>query len=182
MSIPHYGSITDLDHILAKTISYEDAVDRGWRKKILLPIVPAYPILNSHVLGEAIKNDFCNNMEWNYYRLYDEIYPYTDLPVYNVSNLCPLPESQSCNIPKVVDAWTNYRPGLVVWNTHGWPAGAVDILDSASAAYLNDDYPSMTFQVSCNNSWPEEPDNLAYSILRNGGITTIGATRISFGG
>ena len=45
---------------------------------------------------------------------------------------------------------------------------------------LDDTHPSFTFQASCNTAWPETSGNLAYALLREGGICTIGATRESW--
>ena len=46
---------------------------------------------------------------------------------------------------------------------------------------MNDYYPVHTFQASCQTGWPEDPDNLAFSLLKNGAITTIAAVRNSNG-
>ena len=45
---------------------------------------------------------------------------------------------------------------------------------------LHDDQPALTFQASCLNSRPEAANNLAYSLLMNGAVGTIGATRESW--
>jgi hypothetical protein len=53
-------------------------------------------------------------------------------------------------------------------------------MDLSHAATLDDSYPGFTFQASCHNSFPEVTDNLSYSLLQNGCIGTIGATRVSW--
>ena len=45
---------------------------------------------------------------------------------------------------------------------------------------LDDDHPSFVYQCSCLNAYPETPTNLAYSILKQGGIATVSATRVSW--
>jgi hypothetical protein len=178
--IPYYGTITDLDKILAKSITYANATDCGWRKKILLPMVPSDDVSPGFPLGERIKTDFCMPNQWSYFRLYDERNTSSGYPIADVVSMLPPPESRSCTEPKVLDAWTSDAFGLVVWFTHGFDTYAVDVFSSQNTVNLSDSRPSMTFQNSCNNAWPEEPNNLAYKILLNGGITTIGATRVSF--
>jgi hypothetical protein len=44
---------------------------------------------------------------------------------------------------------------------------------------LNNSYPSFVMEVSCNNAYPENPNNLAYSLLKNGAVVTVASTRVS---
>ncbi len=44
---------------------------------------------------------------------------------------------------------------------------------------LDDAYPSFVVQVACQNAYPEAESNLSYSLLENGAIGAVGATRNS---
>jgi hypothetical protein len=48
------------------------------------------------------------------------------------------------------------------------------------AAMLDDTHPSIAFQTSCLNAWPESSNNLAFTLLQNGCVGTIAATRVSW--
>lgn len=55
-----------------------------------------------------------------------------------------------------------------------------DFWRSGDCAQLNDDHPSFVFQVSCDNGYPETTNNLGYSLLKQGAITTLSASRVSW--
>ena len=67
-----------------------------------------------------------------------------------------------------------------MWLTHGNQTQAEEIIDTNNTYRLNDSYPSVVYQGSCQNAWPENSGNLAFRILQRGAITTVGATRDSF--
>ncbi len=167
--IPCYGNISDLDAILAKTITYETDPDPAWRRSVLLPMRPSDDDTPGFQLGEAIKDDLLTVKNWPYHRIYDDDF-----------GLNPPPETTPCTEPIVTDIWTADPFGLVVWWTHGNITYASGVMSTGAAANLNDAYPAFTFQASCGNAYAEDEDNLAYALLRNGGIVTIGATRTSW--
>jgi len=169
--IPYYGSIGDLDAILQKLIDYElewpdDAV---WRHDVLLPMEPSDASTPGYHLGEQIKTDAVVPEGWSYHRIYEENY-----------GLTPPPETTPCNVTNVTNVWSAGTFGLIVWWTHGWDQGASDIMDTGHVPSLNDNYPGLTFQCSCDNSHPETTNNLSYALLKNGAICTVGATRVSW--
>ena len=55
-----------------------------------------------------------------------------------------------------------------------------DVMDLSHAATLDDDHPGFTFQCSCSNGTPEASNNLGYSLLKNGCISTVSASRVSW--
>jgi hypothetical protein len=120
-------------------------------------------------LGEAIKDDVLLPLGYNSCRVYDEEY-----------DLNPAPEYTPCNVNNVTEAWTGNNFGLVAWWTHGSPTYAADIMDLSHAAMLDDLHPSFIFQCSCLNAYPEVSNNLSYSLLKNGAVVTVGATRVSW--
>jgi hypothetical protein len=86
----------------------------------------------------------------------------------------------------VPDRWARRDFGIVFWWAHGATQAAYVYCDlsafmqSIDAAKLDNSHPSHTYQGSCDNGYPEDPNNLQYAILKNGGITTTGSTRISW--
>jgi hypothetical protein len=170
--IPFYGNFDDLDNILAKLIAYrEESSETGsWRNNVLLPMKSSDASTPGYQLGEAIKDNILSPKSgWDYHRVYDQEY-----------GLTPLPETVPCTIANVTDEWKSSLFGAVFWWTHGSSSLAVDVMDPTHAAALNDAFPAFTFQCSCSNSWPEYATNLSYSLLRNGAVGTVGATRVSW--
>ncbi|MFC1596255.1 C25 family cysteine peptidase [Candidatus Margulisiibacteriota bacterium] len=169
--IPYYGSISDLDDILTKTIAYEksNTSEINWRKKVLLPMKPSDDDTPGYQLGEEIKDYVLEPKNWNYHRVYDENY-----------SLSPPPETVPCTLANVKSAWNGSNYGAVFWWTHGNEYLAADVMDLTNAATLDDSHPVFTFQSSCSNSYPEYTSNLTYSLLKNGAVNAIGATRVSW--
>jgi hypothetical protein len=167
--IPYYNNIDDLDKILNKIVLYEnsDARSSSWRSKVLLPMKPSDKHTPGFHLGEAIIRNAADPAGWKSTRVYEHNYGVN-------------PENTPCSYASVLHTWKNDNFGLVIWWTHGGSSGAEHILENSHTQFLDDTYPSFTFQVSCSNAYPEYTDNLAYSILKNGGISTIAATRESY--
>lgn len=166
--IPYYGSISDLDSILVKIISYENITKEasGWRENVLLPMKPSDDSTPGYQLGEAVKNDILPG-GWGYTRIYDQNY--------GVS-----PEKTPCTTTNVTNSWNQGNFGAVFWWTHGWYTSASDVMDLSHASTLDNSHPSLVFQGSCMNAHPESSNNLSYSLLKKGAIATIGATRYSW--
>jgi len=170
--IPFYGNYTHLDGILAKLIAYTDEApdQQAWRKKVLLPMEPSDGSTPGYHLGEAIKNSIVVPMgDWGYHRVYDDDY-----------GLSPAPETVPCTVDNVTNAWNGSEFGAIFWWTHGSAQSAASVMDLSHAATLDDGYPGFTFQCSCLNAYPEDSSNLAYSLLRNGAVNTVGASRVSW--
>lgn len=170
--IPVYNNnFSVLDRILGKIIDYEtDPGNLNWRRKILLPMKPMDKNTPNWHLGEAIINDFANTAGFTSYRIYEADYSPTGGPT---------PENWPCNFNNVVNEWQNTY-GMVTWATHGSATSAASVVDTANVPLLSDTAPSFTFQASCNNGSPENTNNLGYFLLRNGGIATISASRVSW--
>lgn len=169
--IPYYGSASDLDGILQKTMAYATTPvgETLWRRRALLPMEPMDRRTLSYHLGEAIKDDGLVPQGFGCYRLYDGYYG------------LPQPaEHIPCDSSPVLSAWQSERPGLVFWMTHGSSSGASGVFYNSLCSSLDDAYPVFTFQGSCHNGYPERDYNLAYSILRQGGVGTVAASRVSW--
>lgn len=175
--IPYYGSISELDAILGKSINYEHYTISSWgsidwRKKVLLPGEPLDEAEPGYALGEGIKNEILSRLGWPSHRIYDEDY-----------GLVPPPEATPCNYTNVTEVWngtavgSDGQFGLVEWLTHGSATDAIDVMNTTYVSSLKNTYPSFVFSASCNNAYPEVPGNLMYKLLVNGGVCCIGATR-----
>ncbi len=172
--IPHYGVMADTDAILQKTIDYETATDTDWRRNTLISIVPLDENMHCYNWGEQVKADLLEPDAVSSDRAYRDGYGHT------VTNydILPPPEFPASAYPATV--WSQGQYGLHIWSTHGWSQGASGIVGSTDTPNLNDNYPSTTFQGSCETAYPYHDNNLTYMILKNGGIVANGATRNSY--
>jgi predicted outer membrane repeat protein len=167
--IPYYGSISELDAILARIVDYNTQTPTAaWRRNVLLPMKPLDDSTLGYQLGEEIAHELAAPEAWSYHRIYDDTY-----------GLEPPPESWPCVTDTVVDVWGSGAFGLVVWCSHGNEWGSSGVIDVSRVPELNDTYPAFTFEASCSNAAPEVTDNIAYELLKHGAINTIGATRVS---
>jgi hypothetical protein len=123
------------------------------------------------VFGESIKDEILIPAGWSHHRIYrDTIIDgcQTDSP----------PETaitdETCGTA-FSEIWGAGRFGLVIWYAHGNSGGS--LISNRQTSLLNDNYPSFTFQVSCLTGSPEDPNNLAYSLLRRGAVCTVAPTR-----
>jgi hypothetical protein len=165
--IPVYDNdYAQLDEILRKIIDYEtDPEPIGWRETILLPMVRMNDITTSAGLGEVIKSQIATPNGFTSYRIYEPDSGFS-------------PELTPPTITNVKNEWKNGY-GMVTWHTHGGQDGASHVMDTASLGVLDDSKPAFTFQGSCHNAYPENPDNLAYSLLKHGAVATVAGTRMT---
>ena len=57
----------------------------------------------------------------------------------------------------------------------------ITFLQSSDMPLLETDQPAFFYQSSCHNGYPENPDNLGYSLLKNGvAVSTVAASRVSW--
>jgi hypothetical protein len=167
--IPVYDQdYTQLDDILNKTIAYQYSPDTSWRRSVLLPMKPFDQATPNYQLGEQIRAELCEPNQLLYHRIYEENY-----------GCSPDPESIPCTEEKVLAAWENPF-GLVAWVTHGSESIASDVLTNTSCSLLSNRRPAFVMQGSCNNGFPEDSDNLGYSLLKNGAVATVSASRVSW--
>jgi hypothetical protein len=169
--IPVYDdNYTQLDLILDKIIKYEtDPMSISWRESIILPMKPLWDDTPCYHLGEGIRNDYALAQGFSCYRIYEENYN------------PPTPELWPCTVDNVKNEWMKGY-GMNVWTTHGSSTGAGGVFSSDLAPELDDSKPSFTFQASCLTGYPENSNNLGYALLKNGAVTTVCASRVSFDG
>jgi hypothetical protein len=179
--IPVYGGdYATLDSILSKTIAYETGTSPISRRRLLFAAVrldPGNPAASDYQLGEALKG-VATGLGFSTYRIYESdfgIVPPPECPAINPRSLDP---AAPCNM---LGRWANGGgAGLVVWSTHGWVWSASGLIASGDAAGLHDETPAFTFQGSCMNGYPESPTNLGFSLLKQGAIATVSASRVSW--
>jgi hypothetical protein len=183
--IPVYsGAYLTLDSILQKTIDYEQSYgDTAWRKSILLPMGFQAAGYDGAQLSEQMKDDFLISEGYTYWRQYQQGTAYaTDNSIYTS-------EQELRGDYVVRDRWSANDYGIVCWWGHGSsvhtevgysPNWDGDLFRNTYCSFLDDAHPAFTYQCSCTNAYPEVSSNLAYSILKQGGIATVSATRVSW--
>ena len=172
--IPYYGVISDTDSILQKDINYETGVlGYDWIKKAMLTMANSDPG-NANLLGEQIKNEITVPAGFVTTRLYDQ-------------TVSPPPDVTPLSKAEIINRWNTHQ-GFHLWAGHGNSyafytkngESFYERFSSSDTGSLNNNYPSFTFQSSCSNGDPMDPNNLAYSLLKNGAIATISASNTSY--
>ena len=166
--IPNYGNTDELDHILQKIIDYGSTVPPSWRYHCLLAMKPLDINTPAYQLGEQINSNILSDSGFTSTRIYDSTY-----------NLSSPPDITPCDYSPVQYAWLK-GAGLVFWMTHGSINTASGIIYSNMCTSLDDSMPSIVYQGSCNNGDPEDSTNLGYSLLKQGAIATVCASRVSW--
>lgn len=192
--IPVYQNVPDwwktLDSILEKTIIYEDSAYVTWRKRALLPMSFSDATTDGAYLAEAMKTGYLNAAGYESYTLYQRFLYWGPGVGTCYSNFS---SNQNLLSGAVVDHWKNKAYGVVTWHAHGgidatgigYSACSLgNLISSAEAATLNKytlpgKYPAIVFSASCYNGYPENADNLGYSLLKNGAIAVISSARMS---
>jgi hypothetical protein len=181
--IPYYGSITDLNNVLQKTINYETETSTAWRKSVLLPMSFSDASTDGARLAEQMIYDYLSPKGYSYYRFYQQgsacsaaISIYTN------------DEELRANT-RVRDRWASNPVGILCWWGHGSVTAAAcgysgcsdgNFFTSAYCSNLNDYQPAFTYLCSCTNGYPENASNLQYMQLKRGAIASCGATRVSW--
>ncbi len=167
--IPYYDNIYALDTLLQKAIDYDNATDTLWRNSAYLAMARLDDDTPMYQCGEQIKNDVLDPHGIDSDRIYEQDF-----------SVSPEYTYQQAPTTDMDDVWASVPYGMVFWCTHGNQTSAQYFIDTGEVPGLNDNYPSIVYQGSCQNAWPENSGNLAYTILKNGAITTVAATRNSF--
>jgi hypothetical protein len=182
--IPVYGSdYSALDDILQKIIDYDnESGNRNWRKNVLLPMCYEAEDYDGAMLAEQMKDDYMSS-NYNVWRMYQQ-----------GTGECGLDSSYSSEQKlrggtMVRDRWAGNDYGIVCWWGHGSKTSAAvgydgcwddNLFTKYNCSSLDDAHPSFVYQCSCLNGYPEETTNLQYSILKQGGVAAVAASRISW--
>ncbi len=222
--IPFYGSYTDLDAFLQKTIDYSSETgDRAWRDKVLIAAaVSNFGPQDNNGDGDAddiedisSASDRTFGADWGQeikslassegfgsYTLYEEEGVYSDGSAYSLT-ACDAP----LTVSNLVSEWQN-QYGFVTWWGHGNETIAYRFCWTSDSAYpnvtgnhpahdettwytlfstsycsqLDDAHPSFVVPVACEVAHPENTNNLAHRLLKNGAIATFAGTRVTWYG
>lgn len=175
-----YGA---LDRILQKTIDYASSTEMAWRQSALLLMGYFNSYTDGAYLAEQMKDDYLNAAGFSTWTMYQQ------------GSVCAAADSVFTSNEElrsgttVPNRWAANDFGIVCWLGHGDQIsvqagydGCSDgrFMRSSDCALLDDSHSSFTYQCSCLNGYPENDSNLQYAILHNGGIGTVGATRVSW--
>jgi len=194
--IPVYSTdYTDLDNILEKMIDYGNESSISWRANILLPMgfQHATGPYDGAKLAEQMKDDYLDPASYSSWRMYQQ----GNGPCGNTSSYTSEEDLRGGSAtPNVKNRWSGAGTpaipndfGIVCWWAHGSATSASvgysgcwdgTLMQSSYCSSLDDDHPAFTYQCSCTNGHPETSNNLQYAILKQGGIGTVSATRISW--
>jgi hypothetical protein len=188
----------DMRHICQRIISYEQ--DNGAWKHSALLLGAISNFENEQQTGDAL-GDNAVLME----RIQQDIIlpnGFSCTTLYEKQGLRP--SELSCDEPLTRETSLLHLSkgyGIVNWASHGsasgsyrrWWSNDADgdytpdlseirceyFITSNDTVVFDESHPSVVFSCSCTNSYPEDPNNLGVTSLKNGAVSFIGATRES---
>ncbi len=190
---PLYGNV---DAIMQKVIDYENAAgDLDWRLSALLPesYTHDYVSMDGSYYGRAMETEFFHPEGFSTWEMYmtgtsgcDSHYT----PDEELTGESGNPFSNRGGV--TYDNWSAQAYGMMWWFGHGnWQGtgigyGSGDCDRDQMFFYtwcedLDNDQPALTFLGSCLNGEPEEEENMGYSLLLEGAVTVVSASRNSYG-
>lgn len=181
-----YEEYTDwvarLDHVLVKSMVYENETDRAWRRSAFLPMAFLDTGSDGAYLAQYMMDDFLSPQGFSTFTMFQQE---ADTPCNSV-----LSSDADLVGGNTAGYWAANPSGLMTWVGHGYGQGAVlywspchggDLFVSSQTPALDDSHPAFTFHHSCSNGLVEVGDNVASELLYHGAIGTVGASRISWG-
>ncbi len=173
-----------LDSILLKTINYETSSDVAWRRSALLPMAFLDVGYDGADLAELMKTDYLEGAGFSTHRLY----------WHGVLSNSQYSSEEELVDGAVHDRWQSQPFGIVALYAHGFARGMAiydetsnsgrgmgGVLESLEIGDLDDNHPAFTFQASCSTGYPEDSNNLGYTLLKNGGVATVSGSRTTYG-
>jgi parallel beta-helix repeat protein len=200
--IPFYGSYTDVNNILTRTMNYDGTCDEEWKQHMLLPMAISN-YANEDRLGWARTDGL--DLPQNVFNNILTPVGMDGTVMYEGEGLSPVSPSayhydMDINEANFISEF-NQGYGTVFWWAHGGNATAyrkywyiddgdgvpeygemnwVGFVDNSMVS-LQTDQPAFFYQASCNNGAPEHWYNLGHSLLKRGAaINTISSTRVSW--
>ena len=204
--LPVYGGDADaLDALLERILARDLESDKSYRHRVLLPAAlfgvaggssAAGGVYAEHQDGAGVMATLHEDLPVSFQE--------QALRIFEGEGLLPSPYTRDLDLSRdtLVEQWAA-GAGLVIWAGHGWYDSVHRVIwnsdtdgdgsgsddEISSPAYLeSSDTPELaaaggafTWQISCDNSWPEDPDNISLSLLSGGAAGTMGATRVSYG-
>ena len=181
------GDINTANNVLQKIMDYDNQANTSWRKSALLPMSFSAPGYDGAPLAEQMWDDFLHGAGYSRWRMYER----GNAPCGDTSGY---PSDQEIRAGTVLPTrWAAHPVGLLCWWGHGNQNNAKvgygtdhadcwdgDMITSYQLAGLDNQHPAFTFQNSCLNGYPENYENLGVSLLQQGAIATVSASRDSF--
>jgi opacity protein-like surface antigen len=183
-----------LDSILHKIIAYENAdiYQEPWRRRVLASTPYMYDGPDDDTIYDIADYKGCEYLRanvappplWEWYRIHSEDY----------SVGADITDKDECTADTTTAAWNDPDDpddgrGVMMFRTHGSQTGASYVFDDSRCTDLDNSKPSFVIQTTSQNGHPEVEfwDGaylypLGYSLLKQGAIATISATRNSAGG
>ncbi len=201
--IPVYNNdYAALNAILQKLMDYQSVPGRqAYRDQAILANSFWGVNYDGANLGHLINQDFLAPNGVAAYRIYSN-YPKPASGTCVHSQVSSLPHEANLGSQTLQNRWASNPAGLMVESGHGnvsvtvagfgyeWTDGngvkhvvdcwRDDVFNSGQAAALNDAMPAFTYHNSCLNGYPESANNIGYSLLRNGAVSTVSASRITW--
>jgi fibronectin type 3 domain-containing protein len=190
--IPVYNAdYASLDSILYKIINQQTIPHRQpWQNNTLMAMTFWGQHYNSAVLGyDLIKNFMTPAAGFSSYTIY--MHHWAPDPCSQISGIDP---NTYMDDWVVASYWSQHPVGLAVTAGHGsfertaigwgtettdcWLPG--DLFNSYQTAYLDDTRPAFAVLNSCENGHPEDTFNMQYALLRQGAVSAVGATRVTW--
>jgi hypothetical protein len=173
------GPYETLDRILQKIIDYETTPSQAWKRNFLTANVNLRSDYSDYRFAELLKSSYADPLGFFTYRIYESDYGLDHPPECPAINTSTTNANAPCNM---LQEWVNGEGyGVLTWSTHGSQTRAEQLIHSGNTSSLDDTKPTFTFQMSCENGYPENRSNLGYALLSNGSIATVAASRISWG-
>jgi hypothetical protein len=190
--IPVYNAdYAALNHILDKTMAYMSIIHRqDWQSRALFPMTFNNPTYDEAVMGYVLDTNLMAPNGITSHRIY------MNHPTADVCNqVSTFAHDEDVGDHVVINYWSANPVGLMVLASHGYYGGTgvgygtstldcgepYALIDNNDLPALNDSQPAFTFHAACANAEPEHSDNIAYMLLRQGAVATVGGTRATRG-
>jgi hypothetical protein len=167
-----------VESICLKMAEFEYSTDMGFKHNVLLPEAFWDADTDNAVLADMMLTDFFNPAGWTKWRLYE----------YGPHYYSTHTRDATLTHTNMVNYWSGGHYGYVCWSGHGDSIYSEKVyydahynwyyfIASSDNTSLNDNYPSIIYSNSCNTANPDHPNNLGRQMLRQGGVSFVGATR-----
>jgi len=164
-----------VEHIIQKSIAYEQTDDPAFKKNILLIGTFFWPDTDNAVLMEYKTDPELHPWmeDWTMIKMYEDA---------ESSYECDYDVSYN----KVREVWSQGSFAFVDWAGHGSPTACYEyypsqpFVDTDTCEFLNDDYPAIVFADACSNS-DTEYNNIGQMMMKQGAVGFLGSTKVAYG-
>ncbi len=175
---------TTIADVIKKTIDYEKEGNLSWRRSALLAMAFLGTTDDGARLAEFMRDEYLLDKGFDVHRLY-----------WHGALSNSIYRSEEELVDGAVRArWAAEPFGVVAFYGHGSPvlqaiyeeygdglSGLGNIFHSSEASLLDDGKPAMVMQIGCQTGTPENINNMGFSLLRKGAVTTVAGSRDTYG-